>query len=55
MSKLILLSILIALIAIPTIASRNPDPRLGLRRATFQVLIFEAVYAFSLIYLWGRW
>lgn len=55
MSKLILLSIVIAMIVIPARAARHPDPREGLRRTIVQMLIFEAVYAVSLIYLWGRW
>ena len=54
MSKLILLSILIAMVAIPTHAARNSDPQKGLRRAVVNMLVFEAFYAFSLIYLWGR-
>jgi hypothetical protein len=55
MSKLILLSIAIAMVVIPTRAARHPDPREGLRRVLVQMLAFEAIYAFSLIFLWGRW
>lgn len=55
MSKLILMSIMIALVAIPAVASRDPDPRRGLKRAIIRVLVFEAFYAFALIFLWGRW
>jgi hypothetical protein len=55
MSKLILMSILIALITVPTRAAREPDPKVGLKRAVKHILIFEAFYAFALIYLWGRW
>jgi hypothetical protein len=55
MSKLILMSILIAIMAIPTIASRDPDPRRGLKRTITRILVFEVFYALALIFLWGRW
>jgi hypothetical protein len=54
MSKLLLMSIAIAFIVIPTTAARNPDPREGLRRVVVQTLAFELFYAFSLIFIWGR-
>lgn len=55
MSKIILMSILIAMIAIPTRAAREPDPEKGLKLAIKNILIYEAFYAFALVYLWGRW
>ncbi|MDB4989425.1 MAG: hypothetical protein JWN04_4603 [Myxococcaceae bacterium] len=55
MSKLIALSIVLAMVAIPIRAASDPDPRQGLRRAVIQMLAFEAIYTFSMIYLWGRW
>lgn len=54
MSKLLLLSIVIAMVAIPTIAAGHPEPKQGLRRAVVRMLMFEAFYAFGLVYLWGR-
>lgn len=55
MSKLLLMSILIAMITIPTRAAREPDPKQGLKRAIKQMVIFEVFYVFALLYLWGRW
>jgi hypothetical protein len=55
MSKIILISILIAIIAIPTQVARSAKTRGGLRKALVRMLIFEAFYAFALLYLWGRW
>jgi hypothetical protein len=54
-SKLILMSILIAMVVVPTRAAREPNPRKGLRRVVIEMLIFQAVYALSMVYLWGRW
>jgi hypothetical protein len=54
MSKLILLSIMLGMITIPTRAARDPNPRRGLKKALKQVLIFEAFYTFALLFLWGR-
>jgi hypothetical protein len=54
MGKLVLMSILIALIAIPVKSARQADPKAGLRMALKRVLIFEAVYVFLLMYVWGR-
>jgi hypothetical protein len=54
MSKLILISVIFATIAIPARAARDASPRRGLKRAITQTLFFHAFYAFALIYLWGR-
>lgn len=54
MGKLILMSIIIGIIAIPTRAAREPDLRKGLRKVVKQMLIFEVIYLFALRYLWGR-
>jgi hypothetical protein len=54
MSKLILLSIIIAMIAIPVRAARERDPRKGLRKTIIQMLLYEAFYLLALRYLYGR-
>jgi hypothetical protein len=54
MSKLIELSIIIALIAIPARAARQKNPRLGLRKMIINMLIFEVFYVFSMRFLHGR-
>ena len=54
MSKLLLMSVMFALLVIPTHAARELNPRLGLRKAVLRTLGFHAFYGFMLIYLWGR-
>ncbi len=54
MSKLILLSIVISLLAIPARAAKDPKPRKGLRKVFTVTLAYQAFYAFALMYLWGR-
>ncbi len=54
MAKLILMSFIIAMIAIPARAARNPNPQKGLRATITQILIFYVWYAFALIFLWSR-
>lgn len=55
MSKLILISTIIATIAIPARAARAKNSREGFRKAIIQTLIFDLFYAFALVFLWGRW
>ena len=55
MSKLILFSMIIAMIGIPARAAREKNPHKGFRKAIIQSLIFDAIYAFALVFLWGRW
>jgi hypothetical protein len=54
MGKLILMSIIIGMIIIPTRAAREPDPRKGLRKVVKEMLIFEVIYLLALRYVWGR-
>lgn len=54
MSKLILLSIVISLLAIPARAAREAKPRKGLRKLFTATIAYQAFYAFALMYLWGR-
>lgn len=54
MSKLLLLSILIASIALPARAAREKNPRRGLRKTIVYVLLFNVFYLFSLLFLYGR-
>jgi len=48
MAKLLLLSICLALVSIPLMASRDPYPVRGLKRALMGVLLFNLVYVFLL-------
>jgi hypothetical protein len=54
MSKLLLLSVLIASIALPTIAAREKNAKRGLRKAIIYMLLFNVFYLFGLIFLYGR-
>ncbi|HYP74530.1 MAG TPA: hypothetical protein VER12_01160 [Polyangiaceae bacterium] len=54
MSKLILFSMIIALIVIPARTAREKSSKKGLRKAVIHSLLFDAFYAFALIFLWGR-
>ncbi len=54
MSKLVLLSIVIATIVLPARAAREASPRAGLRRLVIWMLLFEAFYVFALMFLFGR-
>lgn len=53
MRKLLLLSILIATVAIPAAAARDPLPARSFKRAVFYTLVFETFYvaAVSVLYL----
>lgn len=54
MSKLILLSIIVAMVAIPARAAREKNARKGLRKVVIQMLVFEVFYLFALRFLYGR-
>jgi hypothetical protein len=50
-TKLILMSIMIATLAIPVRAARLRDPRRGLRRMVFQLLVFNAAWFVAVKYI----
>ena len=54
MSKLLLLSIIFATIAIPARAARAKNPRLGLRKTLIGLAVFNLFYLFGLVFLYGR-
>ena len=54
MSKLFLLSIVIATIALPARAANIASPRKGLRKTIIWMLFFELFYVFALMFLVGR-
>jgi len=54
MSKLILMSILFGIIGIPARAAREKNPKKALKKLIVQMLVFEAMYLFALLYLYGR-
>lgn len=54
MSKLLLLSVMIATLAIPIRASRDPSYARGLRRTVRQYLLFMIVYVFACLVVYPR-
>jgi hypothetical protein len=54
MKKLILLSMIFALIIIPARAARAKNAREGLKRVLVQTALFEVVYLLLLLYVWPR-
>ncbi len=54
MSKLLILSVLVALVALPVLAARDPRPVRGVRRAVLFVLAFNAAYALALAFIYPR-
>jgi hypothetical protein len=54
MEKLLLVSILISTMVLPMRAARRPHPVHGLRRAILYTLIFNALYAFAILYIYPR-
>lgn len=54
MQKLLLLSIIVANVAIPIWASRDGGARKGLRKALIAMLIFNVVYVGALLLIYPR-
>lgn len=54
MKKLILLSVIIASIALPARAARTQDGREGFKKAMIQVVIFEFIYMILITQVWFR-
>jgi hypothetical protein len=54
MSKVLLLSIMIAIIALPARAANLANSRQGMRKAIIWMLFFELFYVFALMFLIGR-
>jgi hypothetical protein len=53
-AKLLQLSILIAMLAIPAIAAKHQDPVKGLKQALVHSIWFNLLYAFILFFVYGR-
>ena len=54
MRKLVYMSLLIALVAIPLFAARDPSAPRGLRRAVLGVALFVAAYVVAIVYVVPR-
>ena len=54
MAKLLLVSILFALIALPALAARDPNPRRSLKKALLSFVAFNFLYLLAVRYLYAR-
>jgi len=54
MAKLILISVVLATIAIPLIASGDPSAVRGMKRAMAWALAFNVAYLLSLLFIYPR-
>ena len=54
MKKLLLASVLLAAIVFPVRAARLKNPRVGLRKAIINIMIFNLLYLFAVLFVWGR-
>lgn len=54
MKKLLLLSVIIAAIALPARAARAKNAREGLRKTLIQVAIFNVIYLFLVTMVWFK-
>ncbi|MFB1480578.1 hypothetical protein [Corallococcus sp. RDP092CA] len=55
MAKLILLSVLVATIALPGAAARDPHPWRGMKKAILWVALFNMAYAYGVLVLVPRY
>jgi hypothetical protein len=53
-SKLLLISVIAGLVAIPAIAAREPNAKRGLKKALFYTLAFNVWYYLALRFIWPR-
>lgn len=54
LAKLLQLSILLAIVAIPVRAAREPNPHIGLKVALRHTLYFNLFYLFIITMVYGR-
>jgi hypothetical protein len=54
MKKFLLLSVLYAMILLPSLAARERHPVRGLKKAILMMVIFNFCYAFAVLVIWPR-
>jgi hypothetical protein len=52
MQKIVLMSVLVLSLVAPTIASRNPNPRLGLRKTLLWCFTGIFIYVLALLFVY---
>lgn len=54
MAKFLLMSVVLATVAIPAVTARDPMPRRGLRRTIVGLMAFNVLYAFLVIFVYPQ-
>ena len=54
MKKFLLLSVIIAAVAIPVRNAKLKNARAGLKKTLIQTTLFNVVYLFLILYVWHR-
>ncbi len=54
MARMLLISILVAIVALPVLAAREPRPGKALKKSLFYFIAFNLFYLFSVRYLYLR-
>ena len=54
MAKLLMLSVVIMMVALPVIASRDRSGRRGLRKTLYLALLFNLFYLFAMRFIYPR-
>lgn len=53
MGKGLLMSILVAMVAIPLLSARDPQPRRGARRTAVRITVFVVVWAYAVLHFYS--
>ncbi len=54
MKKFMLLSVLYAMILLPSLAARERHPARGVKKTILMMVIFNLCYAFAVLVIWTR-
>ncbi|HYH98378.1 hypothetical protein [Hyalangium sp.] len=54
MKKFLLLSVLYAIILLPSLAARERHPVRGVKKAILMMVVFNLVYTFAVLVIWPR-
>jgi hypothetical protein len=54
MKKFLLLSVLYAIILLPSLAARERHPGRGVKKAIFMMVVFNLCYAFVVLVIWPQ-
>jgi hypothetical protein len=53
-AKILLVSVVLMMVAIPVLAARDPNPKRGLKKAILLVVAFNLFYLFAVRYIYPR-